>query len=167
MSNDSTRKPDPLSPDSILDLFKPSPLADLFKPSPLDKLFESERLAAAQSKSTLESLQAEIKRRDRAATPAISPPEPIPPAEPIQPESSRPDALTEAMRVAIAALSPNGGALPRAPELFNYLLENTGKGKAIRDISNNGKELLWTTDNGNPKKTDIRAVGERLRRWKA
>ena len=55
----------------LAEILKPSPLAEqvlaeISKPSLLDKLFEHERLAAAQSKSTLESLQAEFKRRDQA-----------------------------------------------------------------------------------------------------
>ena len=58
-------KPSPLAEQVLAEISKPSPLAKLFEPSPLAKLFESEQLAAAQSQHTLESLQAEFRRRDQ------------------------------------------------------------------------------------------------------
>lgn len=180
MSNDSTRKPDPLSPDSILDLLKPSPLADICKLSPLaeqvaracklspfDKLFESERLAAAQMQRTLESLQAELKRREHATTPAVAP---IPPAEPIPPEPNakptkrrRDDALTHAIRAAIAVLSPSGGALPRPHELFDYLACKDAT-KTVTGIAKGNRVLLWIDDNGNEQRLNFSALGKRLDR---
>jgi hypothetical protein len=89
MSNDSTRKPDPLSPDSGQTVLET--LSKLFAPSPM-----------AQIQRTLEqriidSVQAELKRRERAATPAvapISPAKPIPTAEPVgKPTESQQDKL--------------------------------------------------------------------------
>jgi len=59
MSNDSTGKTGPLSLALVC-------LAEISKPSPLDKLFEHERLAAAQSKRLCESLEAELRRRNKA-----------------------------------------------------------------------------------------------------
>ena len=127
-----------------------------------------------------------------SATPAVKiiPPEPtttpatetLPPIETPLPElttrAARPkpvgksekrrrdDVLTLAIRVAIAVLSPSGGALPRPPELFDYLLQNSGKGNKFPDLTANGKSLLWTADNGSRKNTDATAITERLRRWK-
>ncbi len=88
------------------------------------------------------------------------------PAETSLPEKQeRPDVIKHAIRAAIAVLSPSG-ALPRSPELFDYILQNSGKGNKFPDLTVKGKSLLWTADNGSRKEFDIRALTERLRRWK-
>ncbi len=106
--------------------------------------------------------------------------ESIPPVETSLPESpastARPgtvanggrhdDALTHAIRAAIAVLSPSGGALPRPPKLFDYLLQNSGKGNKFPDFTAKSKSLLWTADNDSKKDTDVKVIAERLRRWK-
>ena len=100
------------------------------------------------------------------ATPGPEPAESIPPAETSLPEKQeRPDVIKHAIRAAIAVLSPSG-ALPRSPELFDYILQNSGKGNKFPDLTVKGKSLLWTADNGSRKEFDIRALTERLRRWK-
>jgi hypothetical protein len=97
-------------------------------------------------------------------------PEPARPATPEPVENSlpeqrqRPDALNHAIRAALAVLSPSG-ALPRPHELFDYLAKNDST-RTITGVSNDGKALLWTGDNGSFQKSDIRALTERLRRWK-
>jgi hypothetical protein len=88
------------------------------------------------------------------------------PAETSLPEKQeRPDVIKHAIRAAIAVLSPSG-ALPRSPELFDYILQNSGKGNKFPDLTVKGKSLLWTADNGSRKEFDIHALTERLRRWK-
>ena len=91
-----------------------------------------------------------------------------PPPEPVAKPGKRrhDDVLTLAIRAAIAVLSPSDGALPRAPALLNYLLQNSGRGNKFPDLNADGKSLLWTADNGSRKNTDVLAIAERLRRWK-
>lgn len=92
-------------------------------------------------------------------------------ATPALPESEgkrqrqRQDALGSAIQAALAVLSPSGNALPRPHELFDYL-KTADSTRTITGVSNDGKALLWTGDNGSLQKSDIRALTERLRRWK-
>ena len=97
----------------------------------------------------------------------------VKPARPATPEPvenslpeqrQRPDALNHAIRAALAVLSPSG-AVMRPHELFDYLAKNDST-RTITGVSNDGKALLWTGDNGSFQKSDIRALTERLRRWK-
>ena len=90
-------------------------------------------------------------------------PEPVETSLPEQ--RQRPDALNHAIRAALAVLSPSGGALPRPHELFDHLAKNDST-RTITGVSNDGKALLWMGDNGSFQKLDIRALTERLRRWK-
>ena len=89
-------------------------------------------------------------------------PEPVETSLPEQ--RQRPDALNHAIRAALPVLSPSG-SYPRPHELFDYLAKNDST-RTITGVSNDGKALLWTGDNGSFQKSDIRALTERLRRWK-
>ncbi len=110
------------------------------------------------------------------ATPAT---ESIPPVETSLPEPARPasvaepkkrrrdDALTHAIRAALAVLSPNGGPLPSPRKLFDYLKESDST-RTITGLSNDGKALMWAGKvNDSPQKSDIRLLAARLRRWQS
>ena len=110
------------------------------------------------------------------ATPAT---ESIPPVETSLPEPARPasvakpkkrrrdDALTHAIRAALAVLSPNGGPLPSPRKLFDYLKESDST-RTITGLSNDGKALMWAGKvNDSPQKADIRVLAARLRRWQS
>ena len=113
------------------------------------------------------------------ATPAVEtlpPAEPIPPALPTLPaepsrteQTAKPDkrhrndALAHAIRAAIAVLSPNGGALPRPPELFNYLAHNDTT-KTVIGVAKGNRALLWIDDNNNEQPLTVSALGKRLTR---
>ena len=97
-------------------------------------------------------------------------PEPARPATPEPVETSLPekrqriDALSNAIRAALAVLSPSG-ALPRPHELFEHLAHNDAT-KTITGVAKGNRALLWIDDNGNEQSLTFRALTERLRRWK-
>jgi hypothetical protein len=111
------------------------------------------------------------------ATESIPPIEtslPEPPASPARPASvakpkkwRRDDALTHAIRAALAVLSPNGGPLPSPRELFDYLKESDST-RTITGLSNDGKALMWAGKvNDSPQKANIRLLAARLSRWQS
>ena len=137
---------------------------------------ESYRAWRAQCPKELLSETTQIQKW-LGATPAIAPAESIPPvpqaASPATPESIPPvqslpgkrrdDALTPAIRAAIAALNPAGG-LPQPKALFDYLrhFDKTG---VIVESSND--LLTWYTAEESKKKTaNIANLRQRLDRWK-
>lgn len=75
----------------------------------------------------------------------------------------RDDALTHAIRAAIAVLSPDG-ALPRARELFDYLKTSD----ATKTIVDSGKDsLTWYSAETNKKQiATVANLKRRLDRWK-
>ena len=95
-------------------------------------------------------------------------PEPALPAthEPVEtslPEKrQRIDALSNAIRAAIAVLSPSG-ALPRPHELFEHLAHNDAT-KTITGVAKGNRALLWIDDNGNEQRLTFSALGKRLDR---
>ena len=103
------------------------------------------------------------------AMPAL--PESIPPVETSLPELPGParpkkrqriDALNNAIRAALAVLSPSG-ALPRPHELFEHLAHNDAT-KTITGIAKGNRALLWIDDNGNEQRLTFSALSKRLDR---
>ena len=95
------------------------------------------------------------------ATPALA--ESIPPETSLTEKRQRQDALTHAIRAAIAVLSPAGGPLPQPRALFEYLA-TSDKTKTIVDSSK--EQLTWyAAETGNKQTATIANLKKRLDRW--
>ena len=73
------------------------------------------------------------------------------------------DAMRNAIRAALAVLSPSGGALPRPADLFDYLAHNDAT-KTITGIAKGNRALHWIDDNGNQQTLTFPALTKRLDR---
>ena len=95
------------------------------------------------------------------AMPALS--ESIPPEISLAEKRQRQDALTHAIRAAIAVLSPAGGPLPQPRALFEYLA-TSDKTKTIVDSSK--EQLTWyAAETGSKQTATIANLKRRLDRW--
>lgn len=98
-----------------------------------------------------------------------SPPETPTPALPALPKPDLPakrkrnDALADALRAAIAVLSPDGSPPPSSHALFEYL-KTRDTTRTVTGVSRDGKALLWMDSNGNPQKTKMQALSKRISR---
>ena len=101
------------------------------------------------------------------ATPALAatlPVESIPHKAVAKPEKrQRNDAMSNAIRAALAVLSPSGGALPRPHELFEHLAYCDAT-KTITGIAKGNRALHWIDDNGNEQTLTFPALTKRLDR---
>ena len=119
--------------------------------------------------------QIETSPPESPATPeSISPSQPVPLPVPVPvlnggadlpKKRQRIDAIRNAIRAAIAVLSPSGGALPRTHELFEHLAHNDAT-KTIIGVAKGNRALLWIDDNDNEQCLTFPALTARLRRWK-
>ena len=100
------------------------------------------------------------------ATPALAatlPVESIPHKAVAKPEKrQRNDAMSNAIRAALAVLSPSG-ALPRPTDLFDYLAHSDIT-KTITGVAKGNRALHWIDDNGNEQTLTFPALTKRLDR---